>query len=173
MCRTAVDAEALWKRPTKPISSKVPYYLFSLFFFLLVVVSIASLVEIHGLLQQARNDLVVWSEAHQEKWAMFSRSLRKEKKNPCLIRSQSQGCPEGNLYTGLSKYPGFKLFMQPWPKRGNMQSYQPDTLVYSRQDAFVITASNVVCTKKVNFEWMKANPNSTCIVGRGCCDWYL
>ena len=29
MCRTAVDAEALWKRrPTKPISGKVPYYLF-------------------------------------------------------------------------------------------------------------------------------------------------
>ena len=29
MCCTAIDAEALWKcRPTKPISSKVPYYLF-------------------------------------------------------------------------------------------------------------------------------------------------
>ena len=31
--------------------------------------SIASLAETHGLLQQARNDLVVWREAHQEKWA--------------------------------------------------------------------------------------------------------
>ena len=65
----AIDAEALWKcRPTKPISSKVPYYLFCFFLLLLVVVSIASLVETHGLLQQARNDLVVWCEAHQEKW---------------------------------------------------------------------------------------------------------
>ena len=68
--RTAIDAESLWKcRPTKPISSKVPYYLSCFFLLLLVVVSIASLVETHGLLQQARNDLVVWSEAHQEKWA--------------------------------------------------------------------------------------------------------
>ena len=91
----AVDAEALWKRPTKPISSKVPYYLFSLFFFLLVVVSIASLVEIHGLLQQARNDLVVWSEAHQEKWATKDHVLLiiTQKKTPHLIHSQSQGCP--------------------------------------------------------------------------------
>ena len=32
VCRTAIDAEALWKcRPTKPISSKVPYYLFCFF----------------------------------------------------------------------------------------------------------------------------------------------
>ena len=31
--------------------------------------SIVSLVGTQGLLQQARNDLVVWSEAHQEKWA--------------------------------------------------------------------------------------------------------
>ena len=101
MCHTAVDAEALWKcRPTKPISSKVPYYLFCLFFLLLVVVSIASLVETHGLLQQARNDLVVWSEAHQEKWATKDHDVLliiTQKKTPHLIRSQSQGCPEGNL----------------------------------------------------------------------------
>ena len=56
-------------QPRKLISGKVPYYLFCLFFFLLVVVSIASLVKTHRLLQQAQNDLVIWSEAHQEKWA--------------------------------------------------------------------------------------------------------
>ena len=65
----AVAAEALWKhKPTKPISSKVPYYLF-VFFFLLVVMSIVLLAETQGLLQQQQNDLVIWSEAHQEKWA--------------------------------------------------------------------------------------------------------
>ena len=69
MCRTAVDAEALWKRrPTKPISSTVPYYLFCLFIFLWVVMSLVSLMETQGL-EQAQNDLVVWSEAHPEKWA--------------------------------------------------------------------------------------------------------
>ena len=31
--------------------------------------SIVSLAETQGLLEQARNDLVVWSEAHPEKWA--------------------------------------------------------------------------------------------------------
>ena len=31
--------------------------------------SIVSLAETQGLLQQAQNDLVIWSEAHQEKWA--------------------------------------------------------------------------------------------------------
>ena len=45
------------------VSSKVPYYLF---FLLLVVMSIVSLVETHRLLQ---HDLVVCSEAHQDKWA--------------------------------------------------------------------------------------------------------
>jgi hypothetical protein len=34
MCRTAVDAEALWKRrPTKPMSGKFPYYFLQGFFF--------------------------------------------------------------------------------------------------------------------------------------------
>ena len=30
--------------------------------------SIVLLADTQGLLQQARNDLVVWSEVHQEKW---------------------------------------------------------------------------------------------------------
>ena len=66
MCRTAVDAEALWKRrPTKPISGKVPYYLFflSFFFYKSLYMSIVLLTETQGLLQQPQNDLVVWSEA--------------------------------------------------------------------------------------------------------------
>ena len=53
MCCTAIDVEVLWKcRTTKPISSKVPYYFFCLFF-PLVIMSIASLTETQGLLQQA------------------------------------------------------------------------------------------------------------------------
>jgi hypothetical protein len=53
MCRTAIDAEALWKcRPTKPISGKVPYYLF-FFLSFFVIMSIVSLAETQGLLQQA------------------------------------------------------------------------------------------------------------------------
>ena len=67
MCCEAVDAEALWKhRPTKPMSGKFPYYfLWGFYFFLPVVMSIASPTETDGLLQQTQNDLVVWSEAHQ------------------------------------------------------------------------------------------------------------
>ena len=62
MCRMA---EALWKcRPTKPMSGNSPITSFRDFFsFLPVVMSIASLTETHGLLQQAQNDLVIWSEA--------------------------------------------------------------------------------------------------------------
>ena len=82
----AVAAEALWKhKPTKPISSKVPYYLF-VFFFLLVVMSIVLLAETQGLLQQLQNDLVIWSEAHQEKWATSDHDCSPnhytKKKNP-------------------------------------------------------------------------------------------
>ena len=103
MCRTAVDTEALWKRrPTKPISGKVPYYFF---FFLLVIMSIVSLAETQGLLQQAQNDLVIWSEAHQEKWATNDHDCspnhytkKKKTKTSRLIHSQNQGCPEGNIY---------------------------------------------------------------------------
>ena len=46
-------------QPRKLISGKVPYYLFCLSFFLLVIMSIVSLAGTQGLLQQARNDLVV------------------------------------------------------------------------------------------------------------------
>ena len=62
--------------------------------------SIVLLVGTQGLLQQARNDLVVWSEAHQEKWAtneITTQKKKKKKKTTRHIHSQNQGCPEGNL----------------------------------------------------------------------------
>ena len=102
------DAKALWKcRPTKPISSKVPYYLFCLFFFLLVVVSIASLMETHGLLQQARNDLVIWSEAHQEKWATKDHvpPITMQKKTPHLICRPAWRAIYGALRRGIKTPP--------------------------------------------------------------------
>ena len=46
---------------TQAMSGKFSYYFLSSF--LPVVMSIASLTETHGLLQQAQNDLVIWSEA--------------------------------------------------------------------------------------------------------------
>ena len=45
------------------MSGKFSYYFLSSF--LPVVMSIASLTETDGLLWQMRNDLVIWSEAHQ------------------------------------------------------------------------------------------------------------
>ena len=65
MCRTA---EALWKRrPTKPMIGKFPYYFLRGFFFF--PTSRYEYCITHGnrwiLLRQTRNDLVVWSEAHQ------------------------------------------------------------------------------------------------------------
>ena len=108
MCRTAFDAKALWKRrPTKPISSKVPYYLFFLlFFFLLVVMSIALLVETQGLLQQlwlygvrpirksGPPTMTVLPITMQKK----KKQKKNKKKTSRLIHSQSQGCLEGNLF---------------------------------------------------------------------------
>jgi len=57
----AVHADALWQcRLTKPILGKFSYY------FTFLIMSIASLAETHGLLQQTQDNLVVWSEAYQE-----------------------------------------------------------------------------------------------------------
>ena len=64
-CHTAVDADALWqRRPTKPILGRFSYY--SLHFSLLAIMSIASLVETHALLQQTWDNLVVWNETDRE-----------------------------------------------------------------------------------------------------------
>ena len=60
--------------------------------------SIVSLVETHGLLQQARNDLVIWSEAHQEKWATKDRVLliiTQKKKNSTSHTQPEPGLPGG------------------------------------------------------------------------------
>ena len=114
MCHTAIDAEALWKcRPTKPISGKVPYYLFCLFLFSTSRCEYCIAAETHRLLQQVRNDLVVWSEGHQEKWATKDHVLptTMQKKTSHLICSQSQGCPEGNLWC---IYMHFSVQIWPW-----------------------------------------------------------
>ena len=56
--------------------------------------SIVSLAETHGLLQ---HDLVVWSEAHQDKWVTNDHNCspdhyaKKKKTTSRLIHSQSQG----------------------------------------------------------------------------------
>ena len=62
MCRMAkcygnTGLQNLWA-VNSPITSFRDF-----FSFLPVVMSIASLTETHGLLQQAQNDLVIWSEA--------------------------------------------------------------------------------------------------------------
>ena len=92
MCRTAVDAEALWKRrPTKPMSGKFPYYFLQGFFpFLPVVMSIASFTETDGLLQQARNDLVVWSETHQGENSASQTTLDSMKFGLCQCKYMTQ-----------------------------------------------------------------------------------
>ena len=88
------------RRPTKPISGKVPYYLFCLFFFLLVVVSIAPLRK-HT--DYCSKHEMIWSYGVRPirksglPKTMFSRSLRKKNSTP-----HTQ--PEPGLPRGQSIY---------------------------------------------------------------------
>ena len=78
--------------------------------------SIVSLAETQGLLQQAQNDLVIWSEAHQEKWATNDHDCspnhyaKKTKKSLTPHTQPEPGLPGGQSINNNYCYIQFSSF---------------------------------------------------------------